>query len=108
MSTPIGGSVPSHALADVGLDASLEPGIQGASSRDTPSLEASPMHRSNAASNRLLEQIGEALQANLARGYLEGEERIRDITEALHDVVALIDSTGSKVLLVNPAYEEIW
>lgn len=58
--------------------------------------------------NALLKQIAEALDANLARGYLEGEEQIRGIAEALHDVVALIDSTGTKVLFVNAAYEQIW
>jgi len=58
--------------------------------------------------NALLKQISEALDANLARGYLEGEERIRGIAEALHDVVALIDDTGTKVLFVNAAYEQIW
>jgi PAS domain S-box-containing protein len=58
--------------------------------------------------NALLKQIAEALEANLARGYLEGEERMRGIAEALHDVVALIDSTGTKVLFVNGAYERIW
>ena len=70
--------------------------------------ETSPLRRSDEATFRLLQQIAEALQANLARGYLEGEEQIRGIAEALHDVVALIDSTGSKVLFVNTAYERIW
>lgn len=100
--------MPSHTVACVELDASLEPSIQGAWSPDTSSGEASPARRSDDAANRLLEQIAEALQANLARGYLEGEDRIRGIAEALHDVVSLTDSTGSRVLFVNAAYEQIW
>jgi len=56
----------------------------------------------------LPEQITDALHANLTRGYLQDEDRTRRIAEALHDVVCLIDSTGSNVLFVNAAYEEIW
>ena len=90
-----------------GLDAGLERSREGTSS-DKVSGEAGLARRSDDATRQLLEQIAEALQANLARGYLEGEERIRGIAEALHDVVALIDGTGSKVLFVNAAYERIW
>jgi PAS domain S-box-containing protein len=98
--------MPSHTVGVVALEAAM-----GANADVTPFSDTSPggaTQRSDEATNRLLEQIAEALQANLTRGYLEGEERIRGIAEALHDVVALIDSTGSKVLFVNAAYERIW
>ncbi|HET9454430.1 MAG TPA: PAS domain-containing sensor histidine kinase [Gemmatimonadaceae bacterium] len=49
-----------------------------------------------------------ALQANLERGYLESEERFRQIVEGLHDVVWLTDAEGGRVLFVNAAYEAIW
>jgi len=100
--------LPSHALAGNGLEAGLEPSTEGARSPNISPGGASGARRSDDAVDRLLKQIAEALEANLARGYLEGEERIRGIAEALHDVVALIDRTGSKVLFVNAAYEQIW
>jgi PAS domain S-box-containing protein len=57
---------------------------------------------------QLLKDVADALRANLARGFLEGEERIREIAEALHDVVLLSDETGDQVFFVNAAYEQIW
>ena len=56
----------------------------------------------------LLEDVAEALRDNLARGFLEGEERIRQVAEALNDVVLLSDETGEHVFFVNLAYERIW
>ena len=96
----------SYTVAGVGLEAAVPANAEIASSSDT--LPSDATQSADEATNRLLEQIAEALRANLARGYLEGEERVRAIAEALHDVVALIDSTGSKVLFVNEAYERIW
>lgn len=50
----------------------------------------------------------QALRANLARGYLESEERFRQIVEGLHDIVALSNVSGTQVYFVNAAYERIW
>lgn len=57
---------------------------------------------------RLLERVDDALRANLARGFLEGEERIRQIAEALNAAILLSDRTGGQVLFANAAYEQIW
>ncbi|MGE5727902.1 MAG: sensor histidine kinase [Gemmatimonas sp.] len=56
----------------------------------------------------MLTEVAGALRANLARGFLEGEERIRQIAEALSDVVLLSDAASGQVLFVNAAYEHIW
>jgi PAS domain S-box-containing protein len=56
----------------------------------------------------LLAEVAGALRANLARGFLEGEERIRQIAEALNDVVLLSDESSGQVFFVNAAYEQIW
>lgn len=64
--------------------------------------------RSPETQERLLAEVGGALQANLARGFLEGEERIRQIAEALHDAILLSDETGGQIFFVNMAYEHIW
>lgn len=50
----------------------------------------------------------EALDANLDRGYLESEERFRQIVEGLRDVVWLTNANATRVVFVNAAYEEIW
>ena len=57
---------------------------------------------------QLLAEVAGALRANLARGFLEGEERIRQIAEALNDVVLLSDASTGQVFFVNAAYEQIW
>jgi PAS domain S-box-containing protein len=57
---------------------------------------------------QLLSEVAGALRANLARGFLEGEERIRQIAEALNDVVLLSDEASGQVFFVNAAYEQIW
>jgi PAS domain S-box-containing protein len=57
---------------------------------------------------RLLADVAGALRANLARGFLEGEARIRQIAEALNDVVLLSDAATGQVFFVNAAYEQIW
>jgi len=67
-----------------------------------------PRIRSPETQERLLADVAGALQANLARGFLEGEERIRQIAEALHDAILLSDETGGQIFFVNAAYEEIW
>jgi PAS domain S-box-containing protein len=59
-------------------------------------------------SPELLAQVAAALRANLARGFLEGEERIRQIAEALNDVVLLSDEASGQVYFVNAAYEQVW
>jgi PAS domain S-box-containing protein len=56
----------------------------------------------------LLAEVAAALRANLSRGFLEGEERIRQIAEALNDVVLLSDEASGQVLFVNGAYEQVW
>jgi len=55
-----------------------------------------------------LKGVAQALQENLARGYLESEEQLRQIAEATNDVVLLSDANGGRVLFVNSAYERIW
>jgi PAS domain S-box-containing protein len=57
---------------------------------------------------RLQEDIANALRENLARGFLEGEERFRQIADAISDIVALTNADISKVYFVNAAYEQIW
>ena len=64
--------------------------------------------RSSGRQERLLAEVAAALRANLARGFLEGEERIRQIAEALNDVVLLSDAASGQVLFVNGAYEQVW
>ncbi|MEX2180336.1 MAG: PAS domain-containing sensor histidine kinase [Gemmatimonadaceae bacterium] len=39
---------------------------------------------------------------------MDSGEPLREIAEAMHDVVALSDASGSQVLFVNSAYERIW
>ena len=95
-------------LPDAGSEAAFEPSDRDAPLSTPPSSPGDAVRRSPEEPDPLLEQIAVALRANLARGYLEGEERIRGIAEALHDVVSLTDSTGTKVLFVNAAYEQIW
>ena len=92
-----------------GPSEALEPRIQAASPPTAPEYEVGDsVRRSPGAQEALLAEVAEALRANLARGFLEGEERIRQIAEALHDVVVLSDETGTQVLFVNEAYEQIW
>ena len=74
-----------------------------------PADEADNPHvRSPDTQERLLAEVAGALQANLARGFLEGEERIRQIAEAVHDAILLSDETGGEIFFVNTAYEQIW
>lgn len=56
----------------------------------------------------LRQEIAQALQANLERGFLEGEEQYRQILEGLSDVVFLTNASGTRVLYVNAAFEEVW
>lgn len=65
-------------------------------------------HRSVGAQEQLLADVAGALHANLARGFLEGEERVRQIAEALSDVVLLSDAASGQVFFVNAAYERMW
>ena len=78
-----------------------------------PSLRAQPI--ANARGPRdvtgqrgLGDNIVNALNANLARGYLESEERFRQIVEGLDDCVALTDVKLTELFFVNTAYERIW
>ena len=65
-------------------------------------------HTPVSAQEQLLADVAGALHANLARGFLEGEERIRQIAEALSDVVLLSDAASGQVFFVNAAYERMW
>lgn len=56
----------------------------------------------------LRSEVAQALRANLTRGYLESEERFRQIAEALSDVVSLMDADRRRLYFVNTAYERIW
>jgi PAS domain S-box-containing protein len=56
----------------------------------------------------LREGISTALQANLSRGFLESEERFRQIVEGLHQVVWLTDPEGTQLYFVNAAYDQLW
>ncbi|MEO7084127.1 MAG: PAS domain-containing sensor histidine kinase [Gemmatimonadaceae bacterium] len=55
-----------------------------------------------------LSDIAGALRANLERGYLDSEERFRQIAEALNDVISLTDEHSETLYFVNVAYERIW
>lgn len=54
------------------------------------------------------QEIAGALRDNLGRGFLESEERFRQIVDALDDIIALADSSGSQIYYVNAAYDRIW
>jgi PAS domain S-box-containing protein len=75
-----------------------------------PSLDAAGLvtTRESAERQEWLQEIADALRANLARGYLESEEQFRQIAEAMNDIVSLTDTDSRKVLFVNAAYERIW
>lgn len=82
---------------------------QAAPAHDGGDLESSAAGRQSAErQDQLIERVGDALRANLARGFLEGEARIRQIAEALNAVILLSDRTGGQVLFANAAYEEVW
>ena len=38
----------------------------------------------------------------------ESEERFRQISENMHEMVVLLDHANDEVLYVNPVFEEIW
>lgn len=63
---------------------------------------------SRAEREELARNVADALQANLARGYLESEEYLRQIAETLDDIVFLTDPGLTAVVFVNAAYETIW
>ncbi|HET9454018.1 MAG TPA: PAS domain-containing sensor histidine kinase [Gemmatimonadaceae bacterium] len=52
--------------------------------------------------------MADALQANLARGYLESEVHLRHIAETLDHIVFLTDPALTRIVFVNAAYETIW
>lgn len=57
----------------------------------------------------LAEHCGEALNRIHAEGLLhESEERFRQLTEHLEDVVWIADREFTRVLYINPAYEKIF
>jgi PAS domain S-box-containing protein len=86
----------------------LTPGVHEAES--IPG--SGPLHQTASAPvwdrDALARRAGDALEANLARGFLLGEERFRQISETLQDVVFLTDTELTAILFVNAAYEEIW
>jgi PAS domain S-box-containing protein len=85
----------------------LEPGF-----RSGPSFHEREMVLTAAGdvpdSREMSHDIHQALHANLARGFLESEDRFRQIADALHDVVALSDERFTRLYFVNSAYERIW
>jgi len=48
------------------------------------------------------------LFANSANGFQNEREMLREVAEALHDVVALTDEKFTQLFFVNAAYEQIW
>ena len=87
----------------------LNPTVQVAPSSAGLALGSDDSARSSIGTQeQLLAEVAGALRANLARGFLEGEERIRQIAEALNDVVLLSDESSGQVFFVNAAYEQIW
>ncbi len=70
--------------------------------------ESDPAAADVAGQRELSSGVAEALGANLARRYLESEERFRQIAEALNDVVSLTDEHQATLFFVNAAYERIW
>lgn len=57
---------------------------------------------------KLARRVADALHANVARGYPEREEYLRQIAETLDHVVFLTDPGLTAVAFVNAAYETIW
>lgn len=101
--------MPPPVRAAAGPDTPFSPGLPPARPTNVSADEPYDRHvRSPEAQARLLAQVAGALQANLSRGFLEGEERIRQIAEALHDAILLSDETGGQIFYVNTAYEQIW
>ena len=74
----------------------------------TPFVSVSPAIAGRERAELLREGISEALLANLSRGFLESEERFRQIVEGLHDVIWLTNPGGTQLYFVNAAYERIW
>ena len=56
----------------------------------------------------LARHVADALHANLARGFLESEEHLRQIAETLDHIVFLTDPELTRIAFVNAAYETIW
>lgn len=75
------------------------------SARDPDAGKPAPLSRSYQPTTS---SISHALLANLDRGYLESEERFRQIVEGLQHIVALTDYAGTEIFFVNAAYERIW
>ena len=74
----------------------------------TPFVSVSPAIPGRERAELQREGISEALLANLSRGFLESEERFRQIVEGLQDVVWLTDPRGTEMFFVNVAYERVW
>jgi PAS domain S-box-containing protein len=53
-------------------------------------------------------EMAHALPVGLGGGFLESEERFRQIVEGLQDIVALTDVKGDHLYFVNAAYEQTW
>ena len=88
---------------------SLHPTVRGTAPGAAPAPDATESgRRSGATQEPSIEDITGVLRANLSRGFLESEARIRQITEALNDVILLSDEASGRVCFVNAAYEQIW
>ena len=48
-----------------------------------------------------------ALRASLSERFLDSEQ-FRELADALHDAIALTDASGTRMLYMSGAYEEIW
>src|SRR5687767_5231686 len=48
-----------------------------------------------------------ALRANLFGRFPESEQ-FRELADALHDAIALTDASGTRMLYMSAAYDEIW
>ena len=78
------------------------------SHRYTPQTGASGAPETPDPQLLLQAKVADALQVNIARGFLESEERFRQIAEALNDVVSLTDASRTQLFFVNAAYDRIW
>src|SRR6185295_3212837 len=52
--------------------------------------------------------IGSDEFADLSRALQESEGRFRQVSNCIRDVFYMADADWSRVLYVNPAYEEVW
>ena len=96
--------MPLHIRSEREADARFDPDAHVA---DHPALSADRVSEFRVR-QEVLKDIGAARRANRDRGFVESEERFRQIADALHDVVLLSDASSTELLFVNAAYEQIW